>query len=250
MSINQDTSTIHSQASITENLLLRFHCGLCHFNTSKLIKPELFTKTCQDCFAKCCLVVIRCTESLLLGGYICTSCDNKFLSRFPFGLLSKVTPVCYYCGIKVKLYQALLNRSKVSVKNIKEFACLSCGGRRDFPYFRISGKGDRMICCGAYMKYMKLRREFRYIRLEGNKDPTSRRIYFHSINKGRFRGRGNGRRAKKGMKYGEFTRPIKRIIEKESKGENPESGYFESKVKKATKKCTDDITKGISSVLC
>ena len=159
-------------------ILFRFNCGFCYNNYSKITVPKYFHKKCSQCQGKCDLVVLRCSSTILYGGYICSGCTARFLAVFKLSKLEQFTPYCSNCKCYTKVYQILLNKSKISVKNINLYHCNLCGKIKRKAYYslnKIIKKKDHKIdyephCCGKKCYYWKLEREFQYIKLdeEGN----------------------------------------------------------------------------------
>ena len=159
-------------------ILFRFNCGFCYNNYSKITVPKYFSKKCSQCQGKCDLVVLRCSSSILYGGYICSGCSARFLAVFKLSKLEQFTPFCNKCKCYTKVYQILLNKSKISVKNINLYHCNGCGKVKRKAYYslnKIIKKNDNKLdyepfCCGKQTSYWKLEREFQFIKLdeEGN----------------------------------------------------------------------------------
>lgn len=170
-----DTSNVTEKQIDQLRILLRFNCGSCNYNYSKITSPKYFDKKCKDCKSNCYLVVLRCNDDTLLGGYTCKSCNARFLAPFNFRSLEKFTPYCKNCDLYTKVYQILLNKSKISVRNIKLFFCKRCDKIASKAYF---SKGrliksnykkhtyETPMCCNSNMIYWKLRREFKFIKLD------------------------------------------------------------------------------------
>lgn len=179
-------------------ILLRFNCRGCSYNYSKITNPSIFNKKCKDCNGTCCLVVLRCNVDTLYGGYICLGCNCRFLTGFDFLDLESVTPLCSFCNLYTKVYQILLNKSKICIKNIKMYTCSICNSIHYDAYYN-RGKAivnDTIIsknikskysynqidkapyCCKIKMDYWKLKREFTFIQLDNNGNSPS---YYNNL---------------------------------------------------------------------
>lgn len=163
-------------------ILFRFNCGQCCKNCSKITVSKMFSKTCRKCNFTCELVVLRCNESILFGGYICSGCNERFLAKFPMKQLEKISPSCVNCNIPTKVYQILLNKSKISVRNIVVYKCKVCKASRNKAFYSKSkilkkknSKSDSIpTCCdNKLMKYSKLIRIFSFIKLDTNGNSPS-----------------------------------------------------------------------------
>lgn len=158
-------------------ILFRFNCGFCFKNYSTITVPKYFQKSCFSCRSRCDLVVLRCTEKVLYGGYICSGCSAKFLAVFKLNNIEVFTPYCDDCSCYTKVYHILLNKSKISVRNINVYRCSNCGYLKKMAYYSVNNliKKDQLMnlipyCCGKVMEYNKLDRVFTHIKLddEGN----------------------------------------------------------------------------------
>lgn len=148
-------------------LLIRFNCGKCQNKYSKILIPSMFLKPCEKCRSDDCeLVVLRCNDNVLYGGYLCNSCDHRFLNQIEFNEFKTITPYCFDCNKVVKVYQILLNRSKISVRNEKVFICIKCFKKETQSYYQPYGwkKPSKMrpICCNVPMEYSHLNRSLKY----------------------------------------------------------------------------------------
>lgn len=180
--VNKEHETINKEEKKLKRandlrILFRFNCGYCFKNYSTITVPKYFQKTCFGCKCKCDLVVLRCTEKVLYGGYICSGCNAKFLAVFKLNTIEAFTPYCEDCKCYTKVYHILLNKSKISVRNINVYQCLNCGYLKKMAYYSVNNlikKNQSMSllpkCCGAEMVYSKLERIFTHIKLddEGN----------------------------------------------------------------------------------
>lgn len=152
-------------------LLVRFNCGKCQKKYSKILIPTMFFKSCERCNqANSELVVLRCNDNQLFGGYLCTHCEYRFLSKVEFNDFKTITPFCFDCNKVVKVYQILLNRSKISVRNEKVFICLKCHNKETQSFYQPYGwkKASNMkpICCNIPMEYSHLNRSLKHYLLD------------------------------------------------------------------------------------
>lgn len=163
-------------------ILFRFNCGKCHSNYSKITIAKHFKKACRICSNDCHLVVLRCTSKVLYGGYSCDGCNDKFLSVFDFNLIYDFIPYCNECKVYTRVYHILLNKSKISVKNLIVYECVDCGFICNKAYYSVNKLLKKRTippnCCGRSMKYMKYEREFNFIKLDVNGNSPS---YYESL---------------------------------------------------------------------
>lgn len=177
---NNCSSSNNNKTLDNLRILLRFNCGSCNYNFSKITSPYAFSKLCKHCNSISYLVVMRCNKSKLYGGYICIRCSKRFISYFLFETLNYFTPFCKKCSLYTKIYQVLINKSKICIKNIKEFKCDNCKVIRYIPLYNkervnvlrsINSHGfyiDNPICCNKKMIFNKIKREFKFIELDNN----------------------------------------------------------------------------------
>lgn len=163
-------------------ILFRFNCGKCHSNYSKITIAKQFKKVCRICSCDCHLVVLRCTSKVLYGGYSCDGCNDKFLSVFDFNLIYEFIPYCNECKVYTRVYHILLNKSKISVKNLIVYECVDCGFICNKAYYSVNKLLKKRTsppnCCGRSMKYTKYEREFTFIKLDVNGNSPS---YYESL---------------------------------------------------------------------
>lgn len=160
-SINTD---IKSQIRI----LLRFNCGKCQNKFSKIITPSIFARKCTKCKNPSDLVVLRCNDHYLIGGFDCSSCDNQFLDKLGIFEFNSVTPFCFECKKLTKLYQALLNRSKISIRNERVYYCLTCGKFKSISFYQPLKSLSNTTCCNNVMEFICFNRRFTYYNLDEN----------------------------------------------------------------------------------
>ena len=151
-------------------MLLRFNCGKCQKKLSKIFLPESFCEPCSKCKFPADIVVLRCTNDTLYGGFLCCACESRFLVKIDMEKFKQDTPFCFDCNRHSKLYQALLNKSKISVKNIKIFICLKCKGQKTKSFYQPYGILDyenyKPHCCEERMVFYKIEREFTHYKLD------------------------------------------------------------------------------------
>lgn len=152
-------------------MLMRFTCGKCQRRYSKIQIPDEFSKQCEKCYSLSNLVVLRCDSTNLFGGYLCLKCEHRFLQKISITEFKKVTPFCFYCDKNTTIYQVLLNRSKLSIKNQKIYQCEKCKKKANISYYQPYGINNKNhlipICCeNRRMAYTQLERSFVYHSLD------------------------------------------------------------------------------------
>ncbi len=148
-------------------MLLRFNCGRCQRKYSRIFIPTAFSKCCEKCNNPTDLVVLRSDETNLYGGYLCKNCENRFLTVLQMTSFKKFTPLCNNCNMYCKMYQALLNKSKISIRNIKVYVCNICKLECTKSFYQPYGNFDSSVpvCCGNKCSYAQIRREFTFHKL-------------------------------------------------------------------------------------
>lgn len=148
-------------------MLLRFNCGRCQRKYSKIFIPTAFSKCCEKCNNPTDLVVLRSDKTNLYGGYLCKNCENRFLTVLPMTSFKSFTPLCNNCNMYCKMYQALLNKSKISIRNIKVYVCNICQLEHTKSFYQPYGNFDSSVpvCCDNKCSYIEIRREFTFHKL-------------------------------------------------------------------------------------
>lgn len=177
-------------------MLLRFNCGRCQRKYSKIFIPTTFSKCCEKCNNPTDLVVLRSDKTNLYGGYLCKNCENRFLTVLPMSSFKSLTPLCNNCNMFTKMYQALLNKSKISIRNIKVYVCNSCQLEHTKSFYQPYGNFDSTIpiCCESKCSYLEIRREFTFHKLneEGRSENFAEgttKMHLNKYNNQNFSGR-------------------------------------------------------------
>lgn len=149
-------------------LLLRFNCGTCQRKYSKIFLPYNLSCICNKCKYPSDLVVLRCDTLNLYGGYLCSSCENRFVEKIEMKKFHDITPFCNGCEKYTKMYQALLNKSKISIKNTKVFTCLECNLTHTQSFYLPKGNlgVGNPKCCNNPTVFTEYSREFIYHKLD------------------------------------------------------------------------------------
>lgn len=172
----------HDKKRSQLRLLLRFNCGKCQKRYSQIIIPSILARECEKCKYPSDLVVLRCDDTNLIGGFLCCNCEHRFLDKLNMGEFNPVTPFCFECNKYSKMYQALINRSKISIRNEKLYYCLTCGNSKSISFYQPGKTKPAMICCENLMEYNTLNRVFKYYQLDedGRSETYSRDDYHKS----------------------------------------------------------------------